>query len=151
MDVIFVLARLSIPTTRGARSAWDIAGLIFLLFSLELGTDWVKFWLCFKFSELPASTLEIYQEVLMADILVCRCAQAGSAALGAPRGGSQLQAPFRGLHSFSHSLQRRLGFSGVPMTTILIFHLLMLARSPCTNVLRWPRVTVGCFAIGFFL
>ena len=26
--------------------------------------------------------------------------------------------PFRGIHSFSHSLQRRLGFSGVPMTTI---------------------------------
>ena len=37
---------------------------------LEVGTDWVKFCLIVKFSELQASTLEIYKEVFIADILL---------------------------------------------------------------------------------
>ncbi|CAE8632667.1 unnamed protein product, partial [Polarella glacialis] len=70
---------------------------------------------------------------------------AGTGALIAPA------VPFRGIHSFSHSLQRRLGFSGVPMTTIVVVHIVMLARSPCVLSQRQFGKTVAVFVVGFFL
>ncbi|CAE7340040.1 unnamed protein product [Symbiodinium necroappetens] len=56
LDIIFVIAR-----------------LLLLLVVLEIGTDWIKFCLITKFSEMQAKTFEVYWEVLLADILLCRC------------------------------------------------------------------------------
>jgi len=152
-DIIFVLSRLSIPSNRGTVGVFDVAFLLSLLVVLELGTDWIKLCLIMKFSELKAETLEIYKEVLMADILVCRVVDASGLSTGAAtKEGKtpQLAAPFRGIHSFSHSLQRRLGFSGVPMTTIVVVHLLMLARSPCNSLLRQKWPTLALFVAAMF-
>lgn len=154
MDIIFVLARLSISPHRGSYNAPDIAFWLFLLVFLEFGTDWIKFCLIVKFSEMKASTFEIYKEVLIADILLCRSLHIGGSGVqfnGAKDKMLPPVVPFRGIHSFSHSLQRRLGFSGVPMTTILVFHFVMLARSPCSAVLRWPKVMILCFAAAMFI
>jgi len=75
VDILFVLARLSVSPHRGTYSGIDVAFWVFLLISLELVTDWVKFCLIMKFSKLEASTLETYKEVLVADILLCRSSQ----------------------------------------------------------------------------
>ncbi|CAK0869418.1 unnamed protein product, partial [Prorocentrum cordatum] len=102
-DVIFVLARLSISTGRGTYSGPDIAFWLFLLVILEVGTDWIKFCLIIKFSELPASVLEVYKEVLIADVLLCRTQHihgAGSAKMPA--------VPFRGISEEGQSRPRPL-------------------------------------------
>ena len=39
--------------------------------------------------------------------------------------------PFRGICSFSHVPARRIGFSGVPITTLVVLHFVLLLRSPC--------------------
>jgi len=153
--------RLSISTHSGAYNLYDIAFWLALLVGLEVGTDWIKFCLIMKFSELPASILDIYKEVLMADILLCRsrCAPGTGAS---PGNTSHLAwatrdkkpppvVPFRGIHSFSHTLQRRLGFSGVPMTTIVLVHFLLIAHSPCSVVLQWPRATNVLVVVGGFI
>lgn len=152
LDIIFVLARLSISTQGGLSR--DIAFWLSLLVILEVSTDWIKFCLIVKFSELPALTFEVYREVLLADILLCRCGRLGSGSSAtAPSndGKSAVLVPFRGIHSFSHSLQRRLGFSGVPMTTILVVHFVFLCRSPCVLAVRNQRTVVFSFIVGFFL
>uniref|UniRef100_A0A6T0X384 Uncharacterized protein n=1 Tax=Alexandrium monilatum TaxID=311494 RepID=A0A6T0X384_9DINO len=163
MDIIFVLARHSISTHSGTHSRKDVTFWLFLLVGLELSTDWIKFCLIMKFSDLTASTLEVYKEVLIADVLLCRSPRLGaigaghaSEASGAPappkdKASQAPNVPFRGIHSFSHSLQRRLGFSGVPMTTILVLHLVMLARAPCSVELQWPRATILLFAAASFV
>lgn len=151
-DIIFVVARLSIPTHRGTVSAFDIINLLFLLVLLELSTDWIKFALIFKFSDLKADTLDTYKEVLLADTLVCRVVHLSSESGNSSSDGKlpPLSTPFRGIHSFSHSLQRRLGFSGVPMTTMVVVHFLILARSPCHALLQHPRLTSVCFGATLF-
>ncbi|CAJ1422359.1 unnamed protein product [Effrenium voratum] len=199
LDILFVLARLSISQHSGTFTALDVSFWLFLLVVLEIGTDWIKFCLITKFSEMQAKTFEVYREVLMADILLCRCGQLSGQASGSadPPDGHALgikdgalsaslargfffnlheasrrklfflnhnadrpvpTVPYRGIHSFSHVLQRRLGFSGVPMTTILVVHLFVLARAPCAPEVHHPQATaarrhrlmVGVFVAGFF-
>ncbi|CAE8652733.1 unnamed protein product, partial [Polarella glacialis] len=87
LDIIFVLTRLSVSTHRGTYTAFDIAFWLFLLVILELGTDWIKFCLIMKFSELPASIFEVYKEVLLADILLCRCVSIGGSGSEGKSGG----------------------------------------------------------------
>jgi len=172
LDIIFVLARLSISQHSGTFTALDISFWLFLLVVLEIGTDWIKFCLITKFSEMQTKTFEVYREVLLADILLSRFGQLTSvsqvtgqdstAADGTLKdGGKERQTlgkdrpvpivPYRGIHSFSHVLQRRLGFSGVPMTTILVVHFVVLARAPCAAAAQHPRATVTVFAAAFFL
>lgn len=178
LDIIFVLARLSISQHSGTFTAPDICFWLFLLVVLEIGTDWIKFCLIAKFSEMQTKTFEVYREVLLADILLCRCGQltsvsqvTGHDTSAQPENGSMNKelalkdgkerphlgkerqvptVPYRGIHSFSHVLQRRLGFSGVPMTTILVVHFVVLARAPCAAAAHQPRATVGVFAAAFF-
>lgn len=51
-------------------------GIISASFSIETGHVWAKTQpRIMKFSELPVAVLESYQQVLMADILVCRMGQ----------------------------------------------------------------------------
>ncbi|CAK9042784.1 unnamed protein product [Durusdinium trenchii] len=183
LDIIFVLARLSISQHSGTFTALDISFWLFLLVVLEIGTDWIKFCLITKFSEMQTKTFEVYREVLLADILLCRCGQLSSisqvtgqdfnvqpeahgsfnkegALRDTTRDGKDRQTsgkdrpapvvPYRGIHSFSHVLQRRLGFSGVPMTTILVVHFVVLARAPCAAAVQHPRATVSVFAAAFF-
>ncbi|CAK8998490.1 Protein TAPT1 homolog [Durusdinium trenchii] len=78
LDIIFVLARLSISQHSGTFTALDISFWLFLLVVLEIGTDWIKFCLITKFSEMQTKTFEVYREVLLADILLCRCGQLSS-------------------------------------------------------------------------
>ncbi|CAJ1347221.1 unnamed protein product [Effrenium voratum] len=75
LDILFVLARLIISQHSGTFTALDVSFWLFLLVVLEIGTDWIKFCLITKFSEMQAKTFEVYREVLMADILLCRCGQ----------------------------------------------------------------------------
>lgn len=141
LDILFVLIKVAISAQRGMVGAHDIAYWIFLFVLLEVGTDLIKFCLIFKFSELRTSTLETCRDVLIGDILLCR------QPIGSPDGKS-----LRGIHSFSHILQRRLGFSGVPMTTLVVIHVVMIARSPCMAVPVWPGATVFVFgAMSFVL
>jgi len=165
LDIIFVIARLSVSEPSGKFTAVDISFWLFLLVVLEIGTDWIKFCLIAKFSEMQAKTFEVYWEVLLADILLCRCGKLGNSQVvghgedvllkdGRERhrlGRDRPAPPYRGIHSFSHSLQRRLGFSGVPMTTILVLHLVMLANAPCTAAAQYPRLAVIVFVVAFFL
>jgi len=173
VDLIFVLARLSISPRGGAFTWSDIAYWLVFLVAIEVATDWVKFCLIFKFSDLKASTLEVYQEVLIADILLCRSGSvddvsrlfaegavggagggrgAGGGAAGA---GEQRQAsrrpvvPFRGVHSFSHSLARRIGFCGIPFSTLVVVQMVMLLASPCVMALTSSshRATSGALAV----
>lgn len=142
-DIIFVLARLSISPRRGAYSGSDIGKWLFLLVVIEVGTDWVKFCLIFKFSDLNASRLQVYKEVLIADILLCRSGHSCDAGLGpgAPKDAlSRPEVPFRGVHSFSHTLARRLGFCGLPISTLVVVQGLVLLRSPCSPSLGLQRV-----------
>merc|ERR1712107_915499 len=89
------------------------------------------------------STLETCRDVLIGDILLCR------QPIGSP---DSKPVSLRGVHSFSHILQRRLGFSGVPMTTLVVIHVVMIARSPCMAVPVWPGATVFVFgAMSFVL
>lgn len=165
LDIIFVIARLSVSEPSGKFTAVDISFWLLLLVVLEIGTDWIKFCLITKFSEMQAKTFEVYWEVLLADILLCRCGNLRNSQVvgsgedlllkdGRERhrpGRDRPAPPFRGIHSFSHSLQRRLGFSGVPMTTIVALHLVMLANAPCTAAAQYPRIAVMVFVVGFFL
>merc|ERR1712086_144235 len=108
--------------------------------------------LIMKFSELRASMLEIYKDVLTADILLCRAHCPGP--VEAASDGSQGQScrwgiakaspslAFRGIHSFSHFPARRIGFSGVPLTTLVVVHMVMLVQSPCSLALNRP-ITMG--------
>ncbi|CAE7903104.1 TAPT1, partial [Symbiodinium microadriaticum] len=73
LDIIFVIARLSVSEPSGKFTAVDISFWLLLLVVLEIGTDWIKFCLITKFSEMQAKTFEVYWEVLLADILLCRC------------------------------------------------------------------------------
>eukprot|EP00421_Protoceratium_reticulatum_P056379 CAMPEP_0168493726 /NCGR_PEP_ID=MMETSP0228-20121227/70866_1 /TAXON_ID=133427 /ORGANISM="Protoceratium reticulatum, Strain CCCM 535 (=CCMP 1889)" /LENGTH=744 /DNA_ID=CAMNT_0008510515 /DNA_START=39 /DNA_END=2275 /DNA_ORIENTATION=+ len=161
-DILFVLARLSISTHSGIHRRADVMFWLFLLVGLEIGTDWIKFCLVTKFSDLSTTTLEVYKEVLLADVLLCRspwvdAGSKGNDATNAPAKDKMgvspptPAVPFRGIHSFSHSLQRRLGFSGVPMTTIFVFHFVMLARAPCIVELQWPRTTFSVFVAASFV
>jgi len=148
-DIFFVLARMSVVPRRGNYSAWDIGYWMFLLVAIELGTDWVKFCLIIKFSEMPASTLEIYKEVLIADILLCRirpgvCRDGTAESTTRPTLPAPA-APFRGIHSFSQAPATRIGFSGVPISTLVVIHVAMLLRSPCSLALRLPRATAVLF------
>mmetsp|Transcript_83843 Transcript_83843/g.211133 ORF Transcript_83843/g.211133 Transcript_83843/m.211133 type:complete len:846 (-) Transcript_83843:16-2553(-) len=163
VDVAFVLARLSISPRRGAFSWSDIAQWMALLVVIEVFTDWIKFCLIFKFSNLEASTLEVHREVLLADILLCRsggvadtsrlfaagklAAGASSAALGGaqPLGGknSETVVPFRGIHSFSHALARRIGFCGIPFSTLVVVQAVMLLRSPCILALHTRQIVIS--------
>jgi len=144
LDILFVLAKVAISTRRGMVGAQDIAFWTFLFVFLEVGTDLIKFCLIFKFSELRASTLETCRDVLIGDILLCR------QPIGSPDGKPVVS--LRGIHSFSHILQRRLGFSGVPMTTLVVVHIVMCARSPCMVVPLCPGATVFVFgAMSFVL
>eukprot|EP00913_Durusdinium_trenchii_P000617 g570.t1 len=104
----------------GLASAVQITSWLLLLVGIELGTDWVKFCLIMKFSELPVSVLENYQQVLIADLLVCRMPHTARDA----RPPSLPCMPFRGVQSFSHVVARRIGFSGLPLSTLVLSHLL---------------------------
>jgi len=159
-DILFVVTQRSISARTGVHSRADVSFWLFLLVGLELGTDWIKFCLIMKFSDLPASTMDVYKEVLLADVLLCRTSHGGRGvfALNAPsvaasrdKASSVPAVPFRGIHSFSHCLQRRLGFSGVPLTTIVVCHLVMLARAPCSAALRLPRATLALAVVAGFV
>ncbi|CAK9085207.1 unnamed protein product [Durusdinium trenchii] len=120
LDILFVLLRLATSDRRGLASAVQITSWLLLLVGIELGTDWVKFCLIMKFSELPVSVLENYQQVLIADLLVCRMPHTARDA----RPPSLPCMPFRGVQSFSHVVARRIGFSGLPLSTLVLSHLL---------------------------
>lgn len=61
-DVLIVLVRRSVSVRVGAYSWFDILQWLGMLVVIEVGTDWVKFFLIFKFSDMKASTLEVYKE-----------------------------------------------------------------------------------------
>jgi len=156
LDILFVLARLTITPSRGSFSFADGAFSLFLLVLMELGTDWIKFCLIMKFSNLKTATLGVYREVLVADILLSRASgsieviQRFSGNSTAPRPEVRLS----GVQSFSHAPSRRLGFCGVPLSTLIVFHFAMLLWSPCAAHSSSPRsreatLLVGTLALGF--
>eukprot|EP00403_Amphidinium_massartii_P005972 CAMPEP_0178373114 /NCGR_PEP_ID=MMETSP0689_2-20121128/1698_1 /TAXON_ID=160604 /ORGANISM="Amphidinium massartii, Strain CS-259" /LENGTH=746 /DNA_ID=CAMNT_0019993051 /DNA_START=16 /DNA_END=2256 /DNA_ORIENTATION=- len=158
LDILFVLLRLCTSSHR-AHSVANITFWLVLLVAIELLTDWVKLCLIAKFSELPASTFEDYKEVLIADILLCRTPFGVVKVPSAPskKGSAPPKpapaVPFRGIHSFSHVPARRLGFSGVPISTLVVIHGIMILRSPCAAGMQYPTfaTTVACacaFVIG---
>jgi len=156
LDILFVLLRLCTFPHR-AHSAANITFWLALLVAIELVTDWVKFCLIAKFSELPASTFQDYKEVLIADILLCRTPLGAVKVPVAAKKGSPPKAapavPFRGIHSFSHIPARRLGFSGVPISTLVVIHGTMVLRSPCAVGVPYPSIAsmvacVGAFVVG---
>jgi len=168
LDIIFVLARLSISAHRGMNSASTVARLLCLLVLMELGTDWIKFCLILKFSNLKAATLEIYKEVLIADMLLCRSGSLptdngnadGSARPRdakakdsgyAPMAQAAPEMPLRGIHSFSHAPARRVGFSGVPLSTLVVIHFAMLAQAPCGATAPYPRATAVVLLLAVFI
>merc|ERR1712050_557865 len=59
VDIVFVLARLSVSPHRGTYFASNVAKCLALLVLMELGTDWIKFILILKFSEMKVENLEI--------------------------------------------------------------------------------------------
>jgi len=150
-DIIFVFVHLGI-SRKGTYGLFDITFWLMSLVLIELGTDWIKFCLISKFSELSASTLDVYKEVLIADILLSRTCNLAIITKDsmAKESTPALTVPFRGIHSFSHVPARRIGFSGVPMTTLVVIHLIMLFRSPCFAVSSWPRITAAILVASFF-
>eukprot|EP00929_Paragymnodinium_shiwhaense_P014274 TRINITY_DN122170_c0_g1_i1.p1 TRINITY_DN122170_c0_g1~~TRINITY_DN122170_c0_g1_i1.p1 ORF type:complete len:816 (+),score=165.74 TRINITY_DN122170_c0_g1_i1:102-2549(+) len=161
LDIVFVLARLGVSPHRGMGAYVDIVRCLFLLVALEVVTDWIKFCLIVKFSEMKVNTLDVYKEVLIADILLCRArklpkayeaekvATSSGGKDGTSRSSDSAPAmPLRGIHSFSHVPARRVGFSGVPLSTLVVLHFVMLARSPCvTNFVQpWATGAVLLFA-----
>jgi hypothetical protein len=72
LDIIFVLTRQLITPHRAMMSALDIATWLVLLVLIEIGTDWIKFCLILKFSELNASMIDKYKDVMTCYILKCR-------------------------------------------------------------------------------
>jgi len=163
LDIVFVLARLGASPRRSMGAYVDILSCMLLIVGLEILTDWIKFCLIVKFSEMKVSTLEIYKEVLIADILLCRARQLPVAAGGAlpqeKAGGSSggkgsIDAtpamPLRGIHSFSHVPARRVGFSGVPLSTLVVLHFVMLARSPCVTNFAHPGATAAVLLFAAF-
>jgi len=155
VDIVFVMLRLSSSVSRNTYQLADIFTWFVMLVVIELGTDWIKFCLIIKFSELQASTLDLYREVLLADILLSRsrtlvrkssekdpsvCSIAPPPAV-----------PLRGICSFSHVPARRIGFSGVPVSTLVVVHFVMLIRSPCGASLQNARIMMMCFAFGAFV
>lgn len=142
-DIMFVLTRLSISPQTGSYSNWEMWSWFCWLVCLEILTDWVKFALIAKFSELKAETLEIYRDVLIADVLMCRYPSVGTGVLSKCLGdASKVSLPYRGIHSFSHVPARRIGFSGVPLTTLVVIHIALLWRSRCSER---PRLTTVLF------
>lgn len=165
IDILFVLVRLSISPHRGrSYPQLNVWYCVLWLIVLEVVTDWIKFCLITKFSDLQASVYGIYKEVLTADILVCRAARGGSegscGGTGNPNFGASStiaappaplpSMPFRGIHPFSQTSARRLGFSGVPMTTLVVLHAIMVLQSPCMFALQLPRDTVLFFVAAVF-
>lgn len=155
LDVIFVLMRLFISPHTGMYNGYDIVFWLGFILFLEIVTDWVKFMLILKFSELKAAMLEEYKDVMISDILLCRAhfpATAGSTGDGTERQSCTPGIPkasrslaFRGIHSFSHFPARRIGFSGVPLSTLVVVHMVMLFRSPCSLVVSRPRTMAVFF------
>ncbi|CAJ1404145.1 unnamed protein product [Effrenium voratum] len=145
LDIIFVLLRLGASTRRAAYV--DIAQWLLLLVGIELGTDWVKFCLIMKFSELPAAVLESYYQVLLADVLVCRMPK---------REGPALKVPFRGIQSFSHAATaKRVGFSALPLSSLVLLHLPLGSPLGILAVLVFlilallAKVLLGICVLGF--
>jgi hypothetical protein len=160
LDIFFVLMRLLMSPHRGMYSSSNMVRCLSLIVAMEFVTDWIKFCLIVKFSEMKADTLIFYKDVLIADILLCRSRHLpghlpGADLAGAARDVSQkLRAPdmpLRGIHSFSHVPARRIGFSGVPLTTLIIVHFLMLARSPCAVRMARPGVITVLLFLGAFI
>lgn len=149
LDILFVLVRYSIAAHRGMCSLADVVGSLTFIVVLELVTDWLKFGLIIKFSELKAATLETYKEVLMADILLCRAKRIP----GVTVQGDAKKAPgaaLRGIHSFSHVPSRRVGFCGVPLTTLVVVHVHMLINAPCSAYVAYPRASAALLLASFF-
>lgn len=162
LDILFVLARLSVSPHRGMYSPSNIASHMCVLVLMELGTDWIKFCLILKFSEMKAATLDVYKEVLVADILLSRASRLpGAESRPATTSGVKQDSPqpppvrpdmpFRGILSFSHVPARRIGFCGVPLSTLVVVHFAMLARSPCGAVLPQPRATAAVLLFSVFM
>merc|ERR1712099_111410 len=98
---------------------------------------------------MEASTLQVYREVLMADVLLCRSPHlASSQSCKDKRPPPNM--PFRGIHPFSQVPARRIGFSGVPVSTLVVIHISMLLRSPCSAaVLRHKVIAMMFLVTGF--
>merc|ERR1711933_40997 len=83
----------------------------------------------------------------MADVLLCRAGNGGN---GSVDRAMDMKVPFRGINSFSHALARRIGFSGVPVSTLIVIHIAMLVklRGPCGSALWLPRVAAVALLVG---
>lgn len=148
-DIIFVLQRLGLTANRGALTPCvDVITYASCLLAIEVLTDWIKFCLIFKFSELKASMLDEYREVLWAGVLECRSRHFE----WAPHLGNNKapDLPMRGILPFSHMPARRIGFSGVPMTTLVLSHLTLFLATPCRVVLSYPYVWAASFLLVVF-
>merc|ERR1719161_2649314 len=86
-------------------------------------------------SSMPSKSFDKYTDVVIADILLSRTRSTRPlSSLDSKVLDAHL--PFRGLCAFSHLPARRLGFVGVPLSTLLMYHLTMVIR--CGFVFRWP-------------